>query len=196
MAWIKRKVGAAGLPHREQSDDQLDGADEVDADDAAGGQTSAHEQVCKLVGQCIQLRVAEPDRCALDRHRIGMTPGGRLHQVVPAGRRHRHGRAVGRLEQPDVGRRRARELRQGPFRCGRRGGQQRLELVEEPARRPGVEDLGVVLEGQDDRIGAGPAEQRGAVFGLCTMPFSVSGQPAISLPLGRGFERFYGFLSA
>ena len=32
-------------------------------------------------------------------------------------------------------------------------------------------------------IGAVPAEQMGAVFGLFTMPFSVSGQPAISLPL-------------
>jgi amidase len=32
-------------------------------------------------------------------------------------------------------------------------------------------------------LGAVPAEQMGTVFGLFTMPCSVSGQPAISLPL-------------
>jgi amidase len=33
------------------------------------------------------------------------------------------------------------------------------------------------------RIGAVAADQLGAVFGLFTMPFSITGQPAISLPL-------------
>jgi amidase len=32
-------------------------------------------------------------------------------------------------------------------------------------------------------VGAVPAEQRGEVFGLFTMPFSITGQPAISLPM-------------
>jgi len=39
------------------------------------------------------------------------------------------------------------------------------------------------LQQPPPRIGAVPPDQLGAVFGLFTMPFSVTGQPAISLPL-------------
>ena len=39
------------------------------------------------------------------------------------------------------------------------------------------------LQHPPPRIGAVPPDQLGAVFGLFTLPFSVTGQPAMSLPL-------------
>ena len=145
---VERHVPPAGFQHSEQCDEQLDRTFHAHADQHAGTDPARTKLDRELVGPCVEFAIRQRFALTDDRAGVRRAVDLLLHEVVnrPV-RRERCVRRIHGAHRPlDFRRRQQWERPVGGVRRLRRSLEQHAEVFGHARHRPGVEEIGVVLE--------------------------------------------------
>ena len=185
---VQGQIGAAGLEHPENRDDEVERPIERDPHQYLRPHSACHQAPRELIGAAVQLAVGQMFASARDgdavRGRARLVDKQLCDALLARIRRRRGIRCS---EQGSVGRRQDGQAVEARLRGSHSGLQQALIAVEQPVRSGLVEQVDVVLQFESQAARLVARIQKQVALGRAVVaPEQGDPQPAERLGLGRG----------